>query len=496
MNLLENTTTRWDFQSVLNDISAARKAYNSAGNYTVDPNELSDSEMLRYEARNNNKTLRTQYSDILTKYPELYNMVDASGNILESATELMSLMSEEDKSAAQTFLEKYAANKALYEIGDNSELAWVGQTYTDEEIDSWYDAENNPTQAFNDLLDEITDNERVRQLQTYFTTLQAAKNAYDEYEETYRQATENLKSLTDESMQEIFDKYSELEQKVLDMIEQNYQEEREIYDNAHNERLEMIQDEQEAYRKLNNEIIDRLSDLKSENDYNDQLSDAEKEANEIRAKIAALSMQTDLASATERAELQQQLADKEEEILETQRDHQYQATVDALQKDAETQDEYFSDITDAENEYYEWQQELLEERYAQEERYAMAYEAMATGVFNLIKATGDETYNSIYETGVGTVMSLTEAYNQYALETGEAFTNLGTDVEQFTALMSDANEILNIASDTLRSWMQGNLAYGNNTELSIGSGNALSAPTTDANEVNGWGTVITETGRT
>ena len=54
--------------------------------------------------------------------------------------------------------------------------------------------------------------------------------------------------------------------------------------------------------------------------------------------------------------------------------------------------------------------------------------------------------------------------------------------------MSDANEILNIASDTLRSWMQGNLAYDDNTELSIGSGNALTSPTTDASNVSGWGT--------
>ena len=161
--------------------------------------------------------------------------------------------------------------------------------------------------------------------------MSAYKKLWLDAEDGFFEASDNIRNYSEKQVNEQIDEYKTLSETILDMIEQNYQEEQKIYENAHNAKMEQIEEERKAIEKSYNRQIELLQDLKSEETYNDDLSQLTKEADNLREKINALSLQGDIASNTERLELEKQLRDKQEEIAKKQRDHEYDKKVEALQ---------------------------------------------------------------------------------------------------------------------------------------------------------------------
>ena len=96
-----------------------------------------------------------------------------------------------------------------------------------------------------------------------------------------------------------------------------------------------IMKEQSKIRLDNNlELIDSYKDLiKQQNDYynyDKNLKKGQKEIDQINAKIAALQGLTDQESLSQKVKLQEELADKQEELDDTVKEHVYNLKVDNL----------------------------------------------------------------------------------------------------------------------------------------------------------------------
>lgn len=400
--------------------------------------------------------VREAFSEYLGSFGDYEKWFNRDGTINQEIFDSMTEgLDEAAHSAAQRFAEDLSQYKILYSNGTAETfrdlMSQLGLSATD--IEWMFDGNGDITEQGYKYAEGLAgeDKNAFMRLLSYQSAL---KKSWYELNEQRQDIAQSQRENSISQAQEAVDAYNTLMEKVLDMIEQNYQEEQEIFENAHNARMEQISEEREAIEDSYNRQIELLQDLKSEEDYNKELDDLTHEAEVLQAQIAALSLQGDLASNTERLELEKQLREKQEEIAQKQRDHEYEQKVEALQDDLEKQQEYYDQLSDTEDDYYEWQQELLEQRYTQSERYALAEEALHSRTFKTIRANGEETYESIATAGYGTVQTLTEAYTTFAIENGERFANLGLDFEsmcdrmmasiQLVADAAEASNFLNI----------------------------------------------------
>ena len=366
----------------------------------------------------------------------------------------------------------------------------ITSKYTTDIIESWFGSDGEITQAGQEFINNLTDQSEKNRVISFMTSMSAYKKLWVEAEDGFFEASDNIRNYSEKQVNEQIDEYKTLSETILDMIEQNYQEEQKIYENAHNAKMEQIEEERKAIEKSYDRQIELLQDLKSEETYNDDLSQLTKEADNLRAKINALSLQGDIASNTERLELEKQLRDKQEEIAKKQRDHEYDKKVEALQDDLEKQQDYYQDLSDTEDEYYEWQQEMLEKRYSQTERYNQMQTAMATQTFDYIKSTGEETYSSIAKNGVSTSLALSEAYDKYATETGQKFEDLGSTYENMIHRIEASTKLLNFADTNGKSYLRMTATWSTGTAESLDGtdGTVTSEPTGEANNTRSWGT--------
>lgn len=366
----------------------------------------------------------------------------------------------------------------------------ITSKYTADIIEGWFDGNGDISQAGQDFINNLTDQNEKNRAVSFITSMSAYKKLWLEAEDGFFEASDNIRNYSEKQVNEQIDEYKTLSETILDMIEQNYQEEQKIYENAHNAKMEQIEEERKAIEKSYNRQIELLQDLKSEETYNDDLSQLTKEADNLRAKINALSLQGDIASNTERLELEKQLRDKQEEIAKKQRDHEYDKKVEALQDDLEKQQDYYQDLSDTEDKYYEWQQEMLEKRYSQTERYNQMQTAMATQTFDYIKSTGEETYSSIAKNGVSTSLALSEAYDKYATETGQKFEDLGSTYENMIHRIEASTKLLNFADTNGKSYLRMTATWSTGTTEALDGtdGTVTSEPTGEANSTRSWGT--------
>ena len=104
--------------------------------------------------------------------------------------------------------------------------------------------------------------------------------------------------------------------------------------------IALVKEGIEAETKAMSDLIDKrkeaLQRQKENDDYNKTVTDKEKEINKIRAPIDALSGDDSLATQAKVAKLRADLADKEQDLADTRRDHEYDSMVQSLDDELES----------------------------------------------------------------------------------------------------------------------------------------------------------------
>lgn len=264
-------------------------------------------------------------------------------------------------------VKKIQAEQSLYEALNMGDTAGMSlQTAKINVINNKLFATEALTKKYESVLKVI--NEEIKKLDThsssYKNTLTGLVQKQEEFtnklNETKIATIELQKARVEEqmkvydAMQKQYDDYvstmEQMESKLITFIQQRNQKIREQIDKNHKAKMDALdketkardkelekekkrlQDALEAYRKYTQGKIDSLDKQWEEEDYQKELDKKLKERDELQQRIDSLSLDDTSTARGKRIELTQQLADKDNEIEEFQRDRSRKLTKEGLQK--------------------------------------------------------------------------------------------------------------------------------------------------------------------
>ena len=264
-------------------------------------------------------------------------------------------------------VKKIQAEQSLYEALNMGDTAGMSlQTAKINVINNKLFATEALAKKYESVLKVI--NEEIKKLDThsssYKNTLTGLVQKQEEFtnklNETKIATIELQKARVEEqmkvydAMQKQYDDYvstmEQMESKLITFIQQRNQKIREQIDKNHKAKMDALdketkardkelekekkrlQDALEAYRKYTQGKIDSLDKQWEEEDYQKELDKKLKERDELQQRIDSLSLDDTSTARGKRIELTQQLADKDNEIEEFQRDRSRKLTKEGLQK--------------------------------------------------------------------------------------------------------------------------------------------------------------------
>ncbi len=376
---------------------------------------------------------------------------------LDAYKDLQDNYQEQITAAANKKVEADSNIMALYSKSRYSELLKLFDT------SKWVDVNGELTGYYtNDLnnIDKINNKESYENAQEFAQLLSAWTKMSSNAEQAVNSASDSLKSAIDSAMHLQIDAANTAVNKTVSMIEDRKNRELKILDKVHEKRVEQLADEQEFIQKTYDHMTNFLDDVKSEEDYERQLSDEQETADKLQQRISNLSISELESDKMTVLELRKELNEQLKKIDDMKREHEYEQTKKALADDLELYNENISDMQEAEDDHYQYNQELIESRYSQENMYNEAIRILNKETFKDIQDSGIYTYEQIYNKGNQVSLDLTEAYDNFAAKTGEKFQNLGIDFENMMGLFENAAKAVEALESDAVDWAKGGTLYG------------------------------------
>lgn len=264
----------------------------------------------------------------------------------------------------------------------------------------------------------------------HMKAIQAAKQEqYDQAVGTLEKIQENLVTFINQRNQHIRDNA----QKAFDEQMKLLQKEQDARDKAYNKNRERLQKELDDFRKYIQKKIEMLNRQWKDEDYHEELKKKQDERQEIQDKINVLSLDTSYAAKSKLIGLRKELADKNKEIADYQKQHERELTQQGLQdqlKDYEDMmnkkqkglDDENKNIRDSYDdrmkkmqEAHEAEMKAMEERMKASAVYAEAKQAILSGYVQDVN---------------GATISITSAIMQAYNEMGQGAGILGNKIRQ------------------------------------------------------------------
>lgn len=163
-------------------------------------------------------------------------------------------------------------------------------------------------------------------------------------------------------------------------------------------RVEALESEVDDHRKITDSIKERLAALREENNYNKSVAQKTKEIAELQQKINTLALSNDRRDIAERKKMEEELADLQSGLADTQADHAYDAQVDALDKSHEAFEQFKQDEIKAVKATIDTEGKLFEEAI---KRIDSGWDQLYKDLINI---------NDLYQSGIDGEDSITSAW--------------------------------------------------------------------------------------
>ncbi|NBI28592.1 phage tail tape measure protein [Chengkuizengella marina] len=209
----------------------------------------------------------------------------------------------------------------------------------------------------NELIDKEIELEEEKQRQL--------EEGAQERQEQLDQWQIDLESAVRDAVEAMKDYYRERQEYEVEAIE----EEIDAFKDAHDEKMDLLDDELSKYEDIINKQLDAIEDQESEDDFNKKLAKSEGEAQEIRGKINELSLDDSTETKASILELEEELADKLEEIEEMKHDREVDLRKENLQHNLDTKKKEIDAERDAAQEKYEIELDELNRKKEAEQQY-------------------------------------------------------------------------------------------------------------------------------
>lgn len=241
-------------------------------------------------------------------------------------------------------------------------------------------------------------------------TEDAAKDAGDAAVEAAQKAVDELQELNDElqnSLDELNDDRANIESlldTVMSMLKQRYDDEINRLDELiakqeeqRDSEIEAIEAETKAYTDKIDAQLESLRAKDEEYKFNKELEKKNKELADLQAQLLALQLDDSDYGKKKRLELEEEIAEKTEELNDFQHDHALDLQEDALQKEKENAE----DALDAKREALEEEYQAVIDNYEKQKDALEAYLDdewnLRQEAYRLINKGGKELYDSLIE---------------------------------------------------------------------------------------------------
>lgn len=211
-----------------------------------------------------------------------------------------------------------------------------------------------------------------------------------------------LKSLEDdgESASEALEESSDALEKIIDYT-------KDLIKHEHEEMKDALDDQLDMYKKIVDEKKKSLDLTKSELSYNKDISNRTAEIAKLQAQADALALDDSREAQIKRAKILEEIAKKQEELEEKQRDHSIDLQKDALDKRVEVFEEAIND-----------QKEQIDKEISSEEKlYQLAIERLENSDWDVLYqeliAWNTEYGNSLNKEITDAWKEATEAVEKY-----------------------------------------------------------------------------------
>lgn len=241
-------------------------------------------------------------------------------------------------------------------------------------------------------------------------TEDAAKDAGDAAAEAAQKAVDELQELNDElqnSLDELNDDRANIESlldTVMSMLKQRYDDEINRLDELiakqeeqRDSEIEAIEAETKAYTDKIDAQLESLRAKDEEYQFNKELEKKNKELADLQAELLAIQLDDSDYGKKKRLELEEEIAEKTEELNDFQHDHAIDLQEDALQKEKENAE----DALDAKKEALEEEYQAVIDNYEKQKDALEAYLDdewnLRQEAYRLINKGGKELYDSLIE---------------------------------------------------------------------------------------------------
>lgn len=149
-------------------------------------------------------------------------------------------------------------------------------------------------------------------------------------------------------------------------VKQHYEDLNKAQEDGAEKRLDALEAEYDAYKKKIDAEKDLLKAKKEEEEYEKSLAEKTKDVAKIQSELAKLQFDDSIEAQKKRIELMGQLSDKQGDLDEFQKDHRYDLTEDALEKESDR----YKDL------YDERKKEIEDEKKAWKDLYDARIDAL------------------------------------------------------------------------------------------------------------------------
>lgn len=335
-----------------------------------------------------------------------------AGTIQESYQKLLKNLAKEDLSSAKAVIEKY--KDGIYGAWSSDEALNAAKADYQKFIDKiTNDADYRAAMAEALNLGDISGEPVEKQIEAVVNALLKSTGKLDDaQQDLYDEASKNIKALQDE-IEDMIDTAIDLLEKAGDFLFDMLGKISDRYD-AQIDNLDKISDELDDQKDAFEDKIDKQKELlklqKEEMDNADELAEKNKSIADIDAQLMELQYDNSAEAQAKRLKLLDERAEKEKDLADWQKDNDYNAKIDALDKE---KSEYEKTI-EAEKKAIEAQKQTLQDAQKQ---FETTLGNIQNGFNTFIKILSSDLVKNLISkalinTGSDTVTNLLTGYNK------------------------------------------------------------------------------------
>lgn len=335
-----------------------------------------------------------------------------AGTIQESYQKLLKNLAKEDLSSAKAVIEKY--KNGIYGAWSSDEALNAAKADYQKFIDKIKnDADYRAAMAEALNLGDISGEPVEKQIEAVINALLKSTGKLDDaQQDLYDEASKNIKALQDE-IEDMIDTAIDLLEKAGDFLFDMLGKISDRYD-AQIDNLDKISDELDDQKDAFEDKIDKQKELlklqKEEMDNADELAEKNKSIADIDAQLMELQYDNSAEAQAKRLKLLDERAEKEKDLADWQKDNDYNAKIDALDKE---KSEYEKTI-EAEKKAIEAQKQTLQDAQKQ---FETTLGNIQNGFNTFIKILSSDLVKNLISkalinTGSDTVTNLLTGYNK------------------------------------------------------------------------------------